>query len=434
MADLIIKPATGASNSLLIKDQAGGAVITTGTSGATIASATLTSPILNTGISGTAILDEDAMGSDSDTKLATQQSIKAYADTKAPIADANATHSGEVTGATALTITDDIVDEANLKISNAGSNGQFLSKQSGNTGGLTWATVADPTTGIADTNFLVANANVADNDFLRVDGTSIEGRTATEVLSDLGSGSPGSGNFLRGDGSWQTAGSTSAADLVSGTLPMARLSGTLPALNGSALTNLPASSGWVKLDEYSTSTKTTTHFRLGSGTTLSTTYQNYMIIGSNVIGTWGGLSGANQDAVSIRFYSGASTIHTAADYMYVSVGVNAGGGGEGGYVYTENVQDDPYTRCSGLTAHGLQPDEEGHFIIHFNSPTTSKKHTFHGQCAFMTIDQENYMVEVQSFSGGLPTDIVLYGFDFSGRRGGQDNAIAGNFALYGLTK
>ena len=33
MADLIIKPATGASNSLLIKDQAGGAVITTGTSG-----------------------------------------------------------------------------------------------------------------------------------------------------------------------------------------------------------------------------------------------------------------------------------------------------------------------------------------------------------------------------------------------------------------
>ena len=31
------------------------------------------------------------------------------------------------------------VDEDNLQISNAGSNGQFLSKQSGNTGGLTWA-------------------------------------------------------------------------------------------------------------------------------------------------------------------------------------------------------------------------------------------------------------------------------------------------------
>ena len=32
------------------------------------------------------------------------------------------------------------VDEDNLKISNGGSNGQFLSKQSGNSGGLTWAT------------------------------------------------------------------------------------------------------------------------------------------------------------------------------------------------------------------------------------------------------------------------------------------------------
>jgi len=36
-------------------------------------------------------------------------------------------------------IADEAVDEARMQISNAGSNGQFLSKQSGNTGGLTWA-------------------------------------------------------------------------------------------------------------------------------------------------------------------------------------------------------------------------------------------------------------------------------------------------------
>ena len=77
MADLIIKPATGASNSLIIKDQAGNAIITTGTSGGV----TWTSPVINTGISGTAVLDEDAMGSNSATKIATQQSIKAYVDT-----------------------------------------------------------------------------------------------------------------------------------------------------------------------------------------------------------------------------------------------------------------------------------------------------------------------------------------------------------------
>jgi len=51
------------------------------TTAATMASKTLTSPVLNTGVSGTAVLDEDAMGSDSATQLATQQSIKAYVDT-----------------------------------------------------------------------------------------------------------------------------------------------------------------------------------------------------------------------------------------------------------------------------------------------------------------------------------------------------------------
>lgn len=43
---------------------------------------TMDSPVINTAISGTAFLDEDSMTSDSATKVASQQSIKAYADTK----------------------------------------------------------------------------------------------------------------------------------------------------------------------------------------------------------------------------------------------------------------------------------------------------------------------------------------------------------------
>ena len=46
----------------------------------TLTNKTLTSPVLNTGVSGTAILDEDNMASNSATQLATQQSIKAYVD------------------------------------------------------------------------------------------------------------------------------------------------------------------------------------------------------------------------------------------------------------------------------------------------------------------------------------------------------------------
>jgi len=54
----------------------------------TLTNKTHTSPVLNTGVSGTAIKDEDNMASNSDTHLATQQSIKAYVDAQVDTADA----------------------------------------------------------------------------------------------------------------------------------------------------------------------------------------------------------------------------------------------------------------------------------------------------------------------------------------------------------
>lgn len=60
----------------------------------TLTNKTLTSPVLNTGVSGTAVLDEDDMSSDSDTQLATQQSIKAYVDDNDRVAKAWASLDG----------------------------------------------------------------------------------------------------------------------------------------------------------------------------------------------------------------------------------------------------------------------------------------------------------------------------------------------------
>jgi hypothetical protein len=54
----------------------------------TLTNKTMTSPILNTGISGDAFLDEDNMATDSATKAASQQSIKAYMDTQTALYDA----------------------------------------------------------------------------------------------------------------------------------------------------------------------------------------------------------------------------------------------------------------------------------------------------------------------------------------------------------
>ena len=50
--------------------------------------------------------------------------------------------------------------------------------------GLGTAAVLD--TGISNTNVPKFTSGVADNDFLRVDGTAIEGRSSSEVLSDIG--------------------------------------------------------------------------------------------------------------------------------------------------------------------------------------------------------------------------------------------------------
>ena len=57
-------------------------VVTLNAGSQTLTNKEITSPVLTLGVSGTAVLDEDDMATNSDTQLATQQSIKTYADTK----------------------------------------------------------------------------------------------------------------------------------------------------------------------------------------------------------------------------------------------------------------------------------------------------------------------------------------------------------------
>ena len=82
----------------------GTAVGTTDTQ--TMTNKTLTSPVINTGVSGTAVLDEDDMATDSATQLATQQSIKAYVDTRI--------------------LTEDTIAELNDTTITSASDGHFL--------------------------------------------------------------------------------------------------------------------------------------------------------------------------------------------------------------------------------------------------------------------------------------------------------------------
>tara|TARA_B100000242_G_scaffold250355_1_gene191805 strand:- start:2390 stop:4042 length:1653 start_codon:yes stop_codon:yes gene_type:complete len=80
----------------------------------------------------------------------------------------------------------------------SGSAGTVVANLEGNVtattislGGSNLTTTATLSTGISNGNVLVATSGVVDNDFLRVDGTSVEGRSASEVADDIGAATKG---------------------------------------------------------------------------------------------------------------------------------------------------------------------------------------------------------------------------------------------------
>tara|TARA_R100000655_G_scaffold6558_4_gene18694 strand:+ start:2338 stop:4476 length:2139 start_codon:yes stop_codon:yes gene_type:complete len=76
--------------------------------------------------------------------------------------------------------------------------------------GSAWTTISTFTTGISNTNIPVFTSGVADDDFLRVAGTSIEGRSASEVLSDIGA------SAVAGSSSIVTTGALNSGSITSG--------------------------------------------------------------------------------------------------------------------------------------------------------------------------------------------------------------------------
>ena len=151
---------TGVFLTLPTADGSSGQVVTTNGSGVL----SFASAVPADGSISTAKIADDAVTTD---KLANSINAEITANTAKTT---NATHSGEVTGATALTIADNIVDEANLKVSNSPTNGYMLTAQSGNTGGLTWASAP---TSVAGT--LAMRAETTSN-------LSVSGNTQTEIV------------------------------------------------------------------------------------------------------------------------------------------------------------------------------------------------------------------------------------------------------------
>ena len=99
-------------------------------------------------------------------------------------------------------------------------------------------TAATLDTGISNTNVPKFTSGVADNDFLKVDGTSIEGRSAAEVLSDIGGITASSTDTLTNK--------TIDASQLSGTVADARLPASISSdITGNAATATLASTTTV---------------------------------------------------------------------------------------------------------------------------------------------------------------------------------------------
>ena len=117
----------------------------------TLTNKTLSSPVLDASISGSAFLDEDNMASNSDTKLASQQSIKAYVDSQVGTVDtlSEVLSNGNTTGGSSISFGDN--DKAtfgasdDLQIYHDGSNS--IIKDSG-TGILRYTSSNSSTAGV----------------------------------------------------------------------------------------------------------------------------------------------------------------------------------------------------------------------------------------------------------------------------------------------
>jgi len=152
----------------------------THTPNATVASSTL-AVAGNLTVGGNLTLGSGAELSEAELEMLDGITAGTVAASKAVVVDANK----DIASFRNITLTGEL-DAGSLDVSGDADIDGTLEADAMTLNGTAITTTATLSTGVSNGNVLVATSGIADNDFLKVDGTSIEGRSSSEVLSDIG--------------------------------------------------------------------------------------------------------------------------------------------------------------------------------------------------------------------------------------------------------
>ena len=189
--------ATSATNAATSETNAGNSATSAASSAtsATASASTATTKASEASTSATNAATSETNAGTSETNAATSATAAATSATNAATSATTATTKASeaatsaTNAATSATTATTKASEASTSASNAATsetNAATSATAAASSATSAASSAATLTTGISENNIFKAAAGVVDDDFLRVAGTAVEGRSASEVLSDIG--------------------------------------------------------------------------------------------------------------------------------------------------------------------------------------------------------------------------------------------------------